>query len=380
MMLRQTSLTALLFLLLFPAFAQRNNTGTSVLQNGVWAKLAVKNAGVYRVDLPLLQSLGFNQNTFPSASIRLFGNVSGMLPENNAIPRTDDLSENAILVFDGGDGVFNGADYFLFYSEGPDRWLKDSLNQRFRHQKNLYSAEAFYFITIGGAGLRIQQRDPTASGNKTVTSFRDRVFYELDSVNMLKSGKQWYGEEFGNLPGRPLSRQFTLNIPALISGETAFLQSEVIGRTAGASSTMRISVGSSTVLTHLLPSVGTGQYDQIASTSNTGNTFIPNSSNSISLTYTFQPGGINSQAWLNWFEVFPKRNLSLAGVNQLLFRDWESVGLGNIAEFRLTEASVNTAVWDVTVPENPVALKPVIQGNELRFSASAERLREYVAF
>jgi hypothetical protein len=380
MLFRQTSLTAFLFLLLFSAFAQRTYTGSSVFQSGIWAKVAVKNPGIYRVDVSFLQSLGFNQSTIPSASIRLFGNPAGMLPENNAAPRTDDLTENAILVFDGGDGVFNGSDYFIFYAEGPDRWFKDSLNQRFRHQKNLYSGEAFYFITIGGTGLRIQQKDASGAGNKIVTSFRDRLFYELDSVNMLKSGKQWYGEEFGNLPGRPLTRQFTFNIPGLLSTETAFLQSEVIGRTAGASSTMRINIGSSTVLTHFLPSVGTGQYDQVASSSNTGNSFIPSSSNSISLTYTFQPGGINAQAWLNWFEIFPKRNLSLAGLNQLLFRDWESVGLGNNAEFRITDASANTSVWDVTTPELPIALKPILQGNELRFSAPAERLREYVAF
>jgi hypothetical protein len=36
------------------------------------------------------------------------------LPEANAITRADDLIENAIMVMDGGDGVFNQNDYILF--------------------------------------------------------------------------------------------------------------------------------------------------------------------------------------------------------------------------------------------------------------------------
>ena len=365
---------------LVTAYSQRTYVANSVLRNGSWAKISVKGPGVYKVDLPFLQALGFSQTSIPSTSIRLFGNAIGMLPENNTNPRPDDLTENAIQVFDGGDGVFNGSDFFLFYGEGPDKWLKDSVNQRFRHQKNLYSGESYYFITLGGVGLRIPQFDATGSGNIVVANFRDRYFYELDSVNLLKSGKQWYGEEFSNLPGRPLTRQFPVNIPGLLPGENAFFRSEVIGRTAGANSTMRVNAGNTNFLTHILPSVGTGQYDQLASTSTITSNFSVPSAVPFSLSYTLQPGSINAQAWLNWFELFPKRKLSMAGANQLLFRDWESVGNGNIAEFRLADALSTTTVWDVTVPERPIAVKGLLQGTELRFALSSEKLRELVAF
>src|SRR5689334_25168915 len=60
------------------------------------------------------------------------------------IPATPDISTLSlpdalpILVVDGGDGILNGSDYILFYANGPDEWLKDSVNKKFIHKKNLY--------------------------------------------------------------------------------------------------------------------------------------------------------------------------------------------------------------------------------------------------
>src|SRR5215831_10208061 len=105
---------------------QRVYKANSVLATGNWYKIAVKEAGIYKLDIPFLSSLGINANNLPSGSIRLYGNGGGMLPEANSIFRPDDLEENAILVVDGGDGVLNGTDYILFFSNGANQWAKDS--------------------------------------------------------------------------------------------------------------------------------------------------------------------------------------------------------------------------------------------------------------
>jgi hypothetical protein len=99
--------------------------------------------------------LGLKGNSFPSSAIRLFGNGSAMLPEACSAPVQDDITENAILMVDGGDGTFNGSDYFLFFAEGPHHWKNDSLNRTFTHEKNLYSEKSFYFLSINGNGKRI---------------------------------------------------------------------------------------------------------------------------------------------------------------------------------------------------------------------------------
>ena len=108
--------------------SQRVYKANSVLATGNWYKIGVKEPGVYKLDIPFLSQLGLNAANLSSGSIRLFGNGGGMLPEANNIPRPDDVQENAIMIVDGGDGVLNGADYILFFSNGADEWDKDSVN------------------------------------------------------------------------------------------------------------------------------------------------------------------------------------------------------------------------------------------------------------
>ena len=210
-----------LFLCLFFVFkaeAQRSYKANSVLASGTWYKISVDAPGVYKMDLAFLNSLGI-QGSIPSNSLRLFGNGGGMLSENNSTRPFDDLEENAILVVDGGDGQVNAGDYVLFFAEGPHKWLKDSAGKKFIHQKNLFSDNSYYYISVGGSGKRILQQTAQPAATQTVTSFSERYFYELDSVNFLSSGKEWFGEEFSNAPGKVLSHNFTLSLPDLVSGQ-----------------------------------------------------------------------------------------------------------------------------------------------------------------
>lgn len=359
--------------------AQRNYRSNSVLASGNWYKLSVKNAGVYRVNVAFLQSAGVNTSNLSSSSIRLFGNGGQMLPESNRVNRADDLTENAIMMFDGGDGIFNGNDYFLFYANGLHTWAKDSANKRFRHQKNLYAKEAYYFINIAENGLRVQNRNISSLPNRTVTDFRDRYFYELDTVNFLKSGKEWYGEEFSNTPGKTLTRNFSAVFPNLLAAAPVQLISNVAARSNGVGSSFSIKANNNQVTQHIVPSVGTGTYDPVAFPHEVFATFL-SAQSTINLQYTYQPGSVNSQGWLNWFELFPQRQLSMNGVDQLLFRDWETVGTGNVTEFRLQFANGNSLVWDITNPLRPVNMTGTFNGSELKFINTSDQLREYVAF
>lgn len=359
--------------------AQRNYRSNSVLSSGNWYKLSVKNAGVYKVTVAFLQAEGINTAALSSASLRLYGNGGQMLPEANAISRLDDLTENAILMVDGGDGLFNGNDYFLFFATGPDRWIKDSVNKTFRHEKNRYSNESVYFLSVGGTGLRIQNRSTGLLPNQQVTSFTDRYFYELDSLNFLKSGKEWYGEEFSNTPGRTLTKNFALSFPDLVTAAPIRIVSNVIARSNGVSSSFIIRANNAIALQHTVPPVGTGTYDPVAFPHEASASFTATQS-SINLQYSYQPGSVNAQGWLNWFELFPQRQLKMNGADQLLFRDWETVGAGNVAEFHLLNASVNTLVWDITDPLLPANVTGTLSGSEFRFVNTAGQLREYVAF
>ena len=77
--------------------------------------------------------------------LRIYGNGTGMLPEANSGFRIDDLLENTIQVIGEEDGSFDEDDYILFYAQGPNKWLYDSVAGIFKQSFNLYTDENYYF-------------------------------------------------------------------------------------------------------------------------------------------------------------------------------------------------------------------------------------------
>ena len=358
--------------------AQRSYTANSVLASGNWYQLSIKQPGIYKIDIPFLNSLGVTTSNLSSASVRLYGNGGAMLGEANADFYRDDLQENAIFIADGGDGVINGSDYILFYANGPDEWIKDSANLRFAHKKNIYSDRSYYFLTIGGNGKRIALSSLITSPNISITSFSERNFHELDTVNFLASGKEWYGEEFSNTPGKTTTRDFSVTIPGLQTSSPVFVKTNCVARSVGVSSRFDIKINNQPAGQVNINSISGSQYDLFAQQATILLT-SPGSQSPVSLNYTYVPGSFNSQGWLNWFELFGRRNLSLSGTDQLLFRDWLSVG-NNTGEFIISNAAVTTQVWDITDPFNPLQMQGNFANNEFRFVNTCNRLREYVAF
>ncbi len=359
--------------------AQRIYATNSVLSSGSWYKIAVKQEGVYKIDVNFLNALGINTINLSSTSIRLFGNGGAMLDENNAIARQDDLFENAIQMFDGGDGIFNNADYFLFYAKGPNQWLKDSLNQKFIHQKNLYSDSNYYFINIGGTGKRIQTTPVISNPNITVNSFNERYFYENDLVNLLNSGKVWYGEEFSTVNGNVLNRNFTVDFTGLINNSSVTLVTSLAGRSVAANSNFLVQVNNQSIQNVNINSVSGYFLDVYATASTQQNNFVP-SSTSLSVNFNFTPGVNGAQGWLDFFELHGRKNLSMNNQNQLLFRDWSSVANNNIAQFFISNTTSSTVVWDITNPLQPQQLITNYSSSQTNFINDASRLREYVAF
>ena len=371
---------ALLIFVIFSLFAraQRTYKANSVLSTGTWYKIAVKDAGVYKIDIPFLSSLGVNGSNIASNSIRLFGNSEGMLPEANNIPRQDDLAEIALMVVDGGDGVLNGSDYILFFSSGADQWLPDSVNKKFIHKKNLYSDKAFYYLSVGGTGKRISDAQNNFVPTTSITSFNDRFFHELDTVNFLSSGKEWYGEEFANTPGHSLTRNFSISIPNLQTASPVVMVTDCLARSVGTSSRFDVSVNNQNIQQINISPVGGGQYDVVAQeTQSIANAAV--SESNLSIGFNYVPGSFNSQGWLNWFELFGRRNLSLNGIDQVLFRDWNSVG-NNTGEFTIANANSGTQVWDVSDPIVPLKMQTNLQGSDCKFVNSCASLKEYIAF
>jgi hypothetical protein len=358
---------------------QRNYAANSVLASGNWYKIAVKQEGIYKIDVNFLNTIGINTTNLSSLSIKLFGNGGAMLDENNAIARPDDLTENAIEMFDGGDGIFNGNDYFLFYGCAADKWLKDSVNKRFAHQKNLYADSVFYYITIGGIGKRIQTQNINSSPTQTVSTYDERIYRENDLVNFLNSGKQWYGEEFSTIGGNFLTRNFAIDFTGLVTTQPVFLSTNFASRSVGGNANFTVSVNNQLQQNINMGSV-TGFYlDLFATTASQQNNFL-SSQSSLNISITYNSSVVGAQGWLDWFEVQGRKNLSMNNQNQVSFRDWQSVGSNNIVQFSINNTNANTEVWETTNPLQPIKISSNFSSSQTTFINDASLLREYVSF
>ncbi len=362
------------------SFSQRSYSNSSVLASGNWFKIAVTETGIYRIDLPFLNKSGVNTANLSSASFRLFGNGGGMLAESPGSLPPDDLVENAVIIEDGGDGTINGNDYILFYANGPHKWAGDPATKRFSHIKNLYSEESYYYFSFGGTGKRVTVLNNTATPNVEIISFDDHFFHELDTINFLSSGKQWFGEEFSNTPGKSLSRAFNISFPNILPGPGS-ISTNLLARSFNTGSRFSIRLNNQGLGQVDLPAVGNGIYDAFARFQKTNLDFISSGTTPVvNLNFDYAPGSVNSQGWLDWFELFVRRELSMNGVNQLSFRDWNSVQPGNTGRFRLKGGNAQTRVWDVSNTLNPVAVQTTATADGLQFTGDCSTLREYIAF
>lgn len=369
------------FLLLVSAtsFAQRAYAPHSVLATGNWYRIGIKQEGVYKIDVPLLAALGITTNNLSAATIRLYGNGGAMLDENNATPRPDDLVENPIEMNDGGDGIFNAGDFFLFYAPGPHRWLKDSLGQGFRHLKNLYTDTVYYYLTIGGNGKRIPRQTPPFNPSVTVNSYQERYFYENDLVNLLNSGKEWYGELFSTNLGGSSSRTFTIDWPGLLQTQPVTLVTDLAARSVGGNSTFSVKLNGQTAQTVNLPGVSGNFLDPFGTTS-TQKSLVPVSTGSLAVAMDYLPSAAGSQGWLNWFTIQGRRALATQTGSQLFFRDWNSVQTGGVASFVISHTGPVLSVWEVTDPLQPQVMTVSNNPSQTIFTSDVSRLREYVAF
>lgn len=357
---------------------QRNYAPNSVLSSGTWLKISADSAGIFKVSAELLKKGGIT-TPINSSTIRLFGNGGNVLPEANHVQVVDDLAENSILLFDGDDGKFEGQDYFLFYNSGPESWFFDSSLSKFQYRKNPYSNVAYYYVTVGNdSGKRIIASALLVDPKDTVSEFIDYYHYEKDQINFLKSGKEWYGEEF-NAQSGVLEKKIIVPLTNLIPGSNFIFKSEVIGRSSLQSNLVSVSINGNLLASHTTLPVNASLIDPVASVSTLAQTEAINTS-SMEVNYKFSPGSINAKAWLNYFEVEAKRALDMSGLPQLEFNRVSKLSGNNSISYAIKNPSSSLGIWDVSAIHTPLSIRVVITNGIARFSGRDSGVHKYIAF
>lgn len=347
----------------------------SVLASGTWYKVAVSSNGMYKIDYAFLKNtLGLNPTNIPANKLAIFGNGGGMVPDENAVARPDDLLENPTqLVDNNGNNRIDDGDYLLFYAEGPDKWYYNGTT--FSHEKNLYSDKNYYFLTTdAGTGKRILTGDGSGSANTFINTFDDYAFYENETENPLKSGKIWMGDKMSSFDN---AKSFSFNFPGLITSVPVSIKSVAAG-SSKFGTTITTTVNGTTLFTHTEGGVGVGNNYPDASKKTLRTAVYNASGDQLNFTYSFN-GASGTFGYIDYLEAVCMRNLSMNG-NAMEFRSKASVGVGKVSQFTLSNANGNVRVWDVSYPGTIVQMFGSLNGSQFQFVTPTEELKQFVAF
>ena len=349
-------------------------TQNSVLASGTWYKFKVKDNGIYKITYDDLVKFGIDPVPIDPKNIRIYGNGSGMLPESNLKPNNDDLIENAIYVKGEVDGHFDPDDYILFYGQSPVTWKYDATKKLFTHAINYYSDETCYFLTYdSGPGKRIlTQNSSDLPATTIITKFNDYEYHEKDSLNLIKSGKEWYGEYFSTNNN---SHNFNFQFPDIDNHSKAVLKINIAAQKSSTSTQFNI-LAEENVFTLMVSPVSGSSNADYAKFSEDTMSFFPLDSNMDITINEITPGAIG---WLNFIDINVIRNLHFKSP-MMNFRNTGCVGAGNITEFRMSNSNDSIIIWDITDPFNIKEQQYFPTDTGLRFLIPTDSLREFVAF
>ena len=345
----------------------------SVLSQGEWYKFSIDTTGVFKIDKRLLQQIGISTSNLNPQKIHIYGNGGNLLPVLNSDFRIEDLQENAIYIAGESDGVFNDNDYILFYGQGPHSWTADPDNQTATHHQNIFSDEAYYFITISDTnGKRVQQKPPVTSVvTQQITSFDEFVFYEKELTNIFAVGDQWFGED--------LSFENTLKVVLPFSKvlPNTPLSLKVGGATVSSSaSSIGVQLNTQDPFTINFAAVNSSSLTK--GYANHRSQVFVNSATSLEVTVTFNNNGNPSaRGFLDYIEVVGKKQL-IADGNQFSFRSFEQANATGNVEFRISNAANSFQLWDVSNPSEPQFILNESTGDTFTFKAENGSLSEYI--
>ncbi len=347
----------------------------SILSEGTWVRMEFMEHGVYKIDRTTLSSMGFDINSLDPRNISIFGLPGGMLPQNNSAYESLLLQELAISVTGEQDGNMNSEDYILFYVDRVDQLNFDNT---YRVAKNLYSDVVYYYIGVRDTPGKRLGTSPNLEGDFPMIDYHDKIItHEEDLVNILGSGREWYGERFD------LQTPLTFSFPLTNLKDDQLIELTLTGVTQSF-------IGSGIDLTINQQNVGTINFNSIPDAryglkgdQRTGNFSLDasalSSATDLELTATFDNNGANNAvAYLNRFLISVPTSLSYTSV-PYTFSSKSSLNQ-SITTYNIQNTNSQTQIWDITDVLNPVQQQTSINSNSIRFGTFSDTLHEFAIF
>lgn len=333
----------------------------SVLAQGRFVKIRIKESGVYKLTFDDLNAMGVNP-----ANVRVFGYGGALLNQSFLMSKIDDLPEIAIYM---------GSDYVLFYAQGVNSWSYNTSLGMFTHTINHYSNYGYYFVTSDvGEGRKIQPVDTEIPTSFTdVAEFTDYVVHEKESQSLANSGKEFYGETFADI----LSYNLNFTFPNLVKSANAVKVRLDVAASSSDASNFLLSLNSEQSKTIAVAARTKNDNYEKARLANGLYTFTP-SNDLLNFNITYVKSNSTSKGYLNYLEVNARRALTFSGV-AMQFQNADNLGVDSYSRFQLSNAGPNTKIWDITNQADITSINGTLNGSVLSFFSSNKTQKTYLA-
>ena len=364
---------------------KKNNFRSSVnspLNEGTWFKIGVTSTGVQKLDKSFFDNNNIDISNVNPKNIRVFGYAQGMLPETINDYTPSSLPEIKSYFEGENDNVFNPQDYLLFYANEANTWEynNNNNNNKYTHKKHLYSDTAYYLINISQFPAERISQAPIVSGATThsINSYDFHTFHELDKEDLIKTGKEWYGERFDF----DLKQNFSHYVPTrAINEKVHFDVNMAVRSTTVTGNNMYFRANSALVHSrNSITKVGSSYTSTYAYVMNVTDSFTM-TGNTLNFEIEYDQPSSAAVAWLNYLEIEAKCELELDVSNATLkYSNNSSIGLGNVSEYFVDKTSASTTTWDITNPYNVQSINTILNGTTISFKALSDTLKTFISF
>ena len=355
-----------------------------LLSKGNWVKIAVPNEGVYQLTGAQFKAMGFTGKVNAN-QVQLYGMDLSILSEKVPIALPDSLTEMAIEMQDGGDGILDDQDQFLFYAQGHYKWVKSNLNEAPVRQKITSNDSLYFFIRIGTIGKRITSFNKTGAATKLVQTYPAKWRVEKDTINILSSGKIWLGDPMGIGTGKKTTMSFPLNMEGLQFNAPIIFQSQLAASTYQTDAKFTINLNDQLMTTASLSAISGLIFDdayKIRFDSSTiwldKNTLLKagQSLTSVNLQVDFNAAA-TSTGWIDYLALHGQRTIGFWGNTGFGFDYQTSQPKTQLIEFEIQNATAQTRVWDLSQYHQPILLNPQLGQNAIATFKAADSASKY---
>lgn len=326
---------------------------SSVLAEGKWMKISVKQTGLHLISTSDLRSMGF-QN--PS-KVKIYGYGGRRIPDRFSQDNyIDDLPLVRSAMTQRG---------IVFYAVGVDTKVRAD-GDYFYHTLNPYSTEGYYFITESDEPSPSFPEEGLEPGDELTTSFIEGLRHETDQTSPAESGHLLLGEDFR----LTRSRTFSFRLTDVVPESEVWTRSAFFGKTNSSPAQFTFTANGQT-LSGSTPT-------RIEPTSEYGNECIsihtfPADSESLNFNITCSYSGSVSIIALDNISVCYERTLKMPSSGMLVFSTEGSTPM-------LANATSETQVWDVTDPQNVIAIRTTSVSGGVAWTSEYFGERTYAAW